>query len=299
MKRMIAAAVAAGLLASSAQAQDVDVFRPSSVWAADYGDDYCRLVREFSDGEDTINLVFQRIQPGPDTQLLLIGNSLRTFRGANQIGWQFLPNDAERRSNYLRAETGDGQQYLRMDNVFLARFAPPAPGTPFGAPQPYDRAAEQATSKGYTGLSVTTGLTSPVRIETGALDAPIAALQACADDLLQTWGLDPNKHKSLTAIPIPQPPPDGILPAGTIPFSEFRKFAGGGNQVRLMLDAGGKPTACHIHSPTLNEALNTRICNLLMERAVFTPAKDASDQPLASYWLGSPMAFGPPPTGRR
>lgn len=298
MRTILSIATIAGLLASTAaQAQDAAVFRPSSVWAADYGDDYCRLVREFSDGRDTINLAFQRVQPGADTQLLLIGNAVRTFRGANQISWHFLPNDAERRTPYSRSETGDGQQYLRMDNVMLVPFTPPAPGAPFGPPPVYNRAAEQARTKEYTGLTLTAGLTRPVQIDTGPLDGPIAALQACADDLLSTWGLDPQKHQTLTATPVPQPRPDGFLPTGTIPFSEFGKFAGGGNVVRLMLDAAGKPTSCHIHSPTLNATLNTRICALLMERASFTPAKDADGQGMASYWMGSPMFLGPAPAG--
>src|SRR5690606_17131403 len=197
-----------------------------------------------------------------------------------------------------RSQTGDGQQYLRIDGVYLTPVAPPAPGTPPGPP-PYDRTAEQAVGKNLTGLRFDAGLTKPVQIETGRLEGPIKALQTCTDDLLQTWGLDAEKHKTLSAPAVPQLSPDGWLPSGTIPFSEFAKFAGGGNQVRLMLDAGGKPTACHIHSPTLDEALNGRICSLLMEKASFTPAKDAAGQAMASYWLGSPMFLGPPMPRRR
>jgi len=35
-----------------------------------------------------------------------------------------------------------------------------------------------------------------------------------------------------------------------------------------------------------------------MEKATFQPAKDANGEPMASYWMGSPTAFGPP-FGRR
>jgi len=301
MKRLLLGCAIAGLLAApAAQAQDGPaVFKASSVWAADYGDDYCRLVRTFSDGKDDINLVLQRIQPGADTQLILIGNSLRSFRGATQLQWHFLPNDSERKSNFMRSETGDGQQYFRIDGVMFAPPAPPPPGTPFGTVPPYDRDADQAAGKNFTGLAIDGGLTKPVRLETGRLDPVVGALQACTDDLIKTWGLDAEAHKTLSAPAVPQFSPDGWLPTGTIPFSEFAKFAGGGNQVRLMLDTDGKPTSCDIHSPTLSEALNGKICQLLMEKASFTPAKDAAGQAIASYWLGSPMFLGPPMPGRR
>jgi hypothetical protein len=294
MKEMLLGCALAGLLLSpAAQAQDAALFRPNSAWAADYGDDYCRLVRSFSDGKDEINLAIQRVQPGADTQVLLIGDAIRPFRGAEELGWHFLPSDAERKSRYTRSQTGDGQQYLRIENVMLTPFTPPPPGTPPGPP-PYDRTAEQTAGKTMTGLLVSTGVTKPVRIETGRLDAPIAALQTCTDDLIKTWGLDPEKHKTMSAPARLNPNPDGILPQGTIPFGDFAKFAGGGNQVRLMLDAGGKPTSCTVFSPTLDGALNDRICQLVMEKASFTPAKDAAGQPMASYWMGSPMFLGPP-----
>jgi hypothetical protein len=49
--------------------------------------------------------------------------------------------------------------------------------------------------------------------------------------------------------------------------------------------------------PTLSESLNERICGLLMEKASFTPAKDAEGHAMASYWMGSPMFLGPPIPG--
>lgn len=299
MRTKLALLACAGLVANhTAHAQDATVFNPSSAWAADYGDDYCRLVRSFSDGKDEITLVIQRVQPGVDTQLMLIGNAIRTFRGATEIEWSFLPNDAARKSMFARSETGNGQQYLRIDNVFLAPFTPPPPGTPPGPPR-YDRAAETVATSNFTSVQFTGGLTKPVRIATGKLDAPVVALQACADDLLSSWGLDAEKHKALSSPVIPQFSPDGWLPTGTIPFGEFSKFAGGGNQVRLMLDAQGKPTGCHIHSPTLSKTLNDRICNILIEKASFTPPTDANGQTFASYWMGSPLFLGPPMGGPR
>jgi len=287
-------AATAVLAASGVQAQEAAVFKPNSVWAADYGDEYCRLVRTFSDGKDELTVILQRVQPGADTQVMLIGDSLKPFRGATELGWRFLPAQADRKSMYSRSETPDGQQYVRIENVMFAAPAAPAAGGAFAMPAPYDRVSEQATAKDLSGIAVTSGVSKPVRIETGALGAPVGALQTCADDLVKSWGVDAEKHKTLSMPAIPQVGKDGWIPNGTIPFSEFAKFAGGANQVRLMIDAGGKATSCHVFSPSLSKSLNDRICGLLMEKATFTPAKDAGGQAVASFWMGSPMFLGPP-----
>ena len=173
--------------------------------------------------------------------------------------------------------------------------------TPPGTPPPvYDRTGEQETARGITGFTLTEGLISPVRVETGSLRAPIEALQACADDLLTVWGLDAEKHKTMTVPPVMNPNPNGVLPQGTIPFGEFDKLTGGANQVRLLIGADGKVTDCAIYAPSLSQLLNQRICELAKDRASFQPAKDAEGQAMASVWMGPPLFLGPPfPGGGR
>ena len=297
MKRWLLGCATAGLLgAQPAQAQDAAVFRPAGNWTADYGDDYCRLIRTFSDGRDEVSLAFERTQPGSPVRVILVGNGIKTFRGADQIGYALQPSGPSGKTRYVRSETADKKQYLGFDPIFLSGRAI-TPGAP---PAAYDRAAEQEAARGITTIALSEGLTSPVRFETGSLAARIAAMQACADDLLQVWDLDVEKHKAMTAAAVLNPDPSGVLPQGTIPFGEFGKLSGGANQVRVMISAEGKPTSCTIYAPSLSETLNKRICSLVVEKATFQPAKDAGGQAMASYWMGSPMFLGPPfPGGRR
>jgi hypothetical protein len=294
-KLLLGGALAGLLVVPAAQAQDGAVFRPAGGWIADYGEDYCRLVRTFNNGKDEVSLAFERTQPGAPVRLIMVGDGIKTFRGADQIGYAFTPGGNSAKSRYVRSETPEKKQYLNFEPVTLAPFT----FTPGAPPPPYNREAEQEAARGITGLALTEGLTDPVRFDIGPLRAPIAALQACADDLLQVWGLDPAKHKTLTAPAIPIPAPGGVLPQGTIPFGEFGKLGGGANQVRVIVSAEGKPTSCTIYSPSLSQALNQRICALVMEKATFQPAKDADGQAMASFWMGSPMFLGPPFPGRR
>lgn len=279
-------------LAPVALAQDGDsVFKPAGDWTADYGDDYCRLIRTFSDGKETLSLALERTQPGDFLRLIFVGDALKPYRSAEELGYQFLPGGAAGKTRYVRAETTDGNPFLGLDTVTLTAFAV-TPGT---TPPAYNQAKELEAARGVTALALGEGLTSPVLIETGSLRAPMAAMQTCTDDLLTVWKLDPARHKAMTAPPVPDPAPNGVLPMGTIPFTEFGKFAGGANQVRLMIGADGKPTACTVYQPTLDAPLNQRICAALLDKATFQPAEDAAGQPMASYWMGPPLAFGPPP----
>jgi hypothetical protein len=272
-----------------AQAQDAAaVFKPSGNWVADYGDDYCRLMRPFNDGKSDIALGLERIRPGAQTRLILVGNGVKTFRGADQLGYAFAPTQAEREARYVRSETADGKQYLNLGPVTLA-----AGGGP-GAAAKYDRAAEQVTAKAITAIALAKGMTTPIRIETGALDAPIAALQACADDLVKSWGVDP-----LATQAVAKDNGSGWLPQGTIPAGEFAKFGGGANQVLMLVDATGKPTKCQPLQPSLSAALNEKICKVLMEKAQFTPGKNPAGEAVASYWIGNPQFLGPPLGGGR
>jgi len=304
MKGMLSWIAAAAMVAAPAvQAQDATVvFRPAGTWTADYGEDYCRLIRTFSDGTREFSLALERLQPGSFVRLIVVGEGMRPFRNAEQIAYAFQPAGASGKARYVRSETADGQQFVSFDPVTLAQppaFTPPAPGTPPAPPPIYDRAQEQEAARGITGFMLTEGLISPVKVETGSLRAPIEALQVCADDLLTVWGLDAGKHKTMTAMPILNPQPGGVLPQGTIPFGEFGKLTGGANQVRLLIGADGKVTACAIHSPSLSQSLNERICTLAKERASFQPAKDAEGQAMASVWMGPPMFLGPPFPGGR
>lgn len=319
MKRLLSACSLLGLImAPAVQAQDAAVFKPKGGWTADYGEDYCRLVRTFTNGKDEFSLAMERLQPGTEVRMIFAGNGLNPYRGATQLGYQFAPSGTATKAGFVRSTTTDGKPFLSVDPVTFgapmgfgglsprpdpqAATPPPPefdPSKPFILP-PYNRDKEQTDAVGISAIALTEGLTSPVRIETGSLGAPVVAMQACADDLLKVWGLDPEKHKTMSAPVALIPLSSGVLPQGTIPFEDFGKFAGGANQVRVIVGADGKPTSCTIYSPSLSDSVNGKICKLVMEKASFVPAKDAGGQAMASFWMGSPMFLGPPfPGGRR
>src|SRR6188768_584079 len=157
MKGMLSWVAAAALLAGLAahvQAQEETVFRPSGSWTADYGDDYCRLIRNFTDGTREFSLALERLQPGAQVRLIVVGEGMRPFRGAEQIAYQFLPAAGSGKTRYVRSDTPDGKQFVSFEPVTLAplpAFTPPAPGTPPAPPPVYSRTQELETARGVTG----------------------------------------------------------------------------------------------------------------------------------------------------
>ena len=293
------AALAASLaipVTAAAQGSDTRIFKPSGQWVMDYGDDYCRLARNFSDGEKELALAFERIQPGAMLRLVMVGGDMKLYRRATELGYGYLPGGSDRKAPLLRSETAGGDQYLNLGWIMIG--PPPAPPASDGPPLLYSREQEQAFASGITGLHFEEGLITPVDVETGSMKAPVAAMQTCTDELLTVWGLDAEKHRSLTRVVIPDGDLSGWLPQGTIGFGDFGKIAGGANAIRLMVDAEGKPTSCAIHWPSLTEGKNQQICDALVSNASFLPALDADGAAMASYWTIDPIWLLPGP-GRR
>ena len=303
MKSMLTLLAGMALLsAPAAQAQDRTVpFHATGSWTVDYGDDYCRLSRTFSDGQRELSLALERIQPGPTVRLIVVGEGVRPFRAADRIGYAFDPAGGSGATGYARSVMADGRPFISFDPIVLTRAAS---GDPTGLPPAYDRAREQQAAQGITAFTLDEGLVAPVRVDTGSLRAPIEALQACADSLLANWGLDADRYKAMSVPAIMNPNPEGVLPPRSMPgrgiglrdILSFRRFGGGTNEVQLLIAADGRVTDCTIHSASMSRSASERICRLARERASFVPARDADGQPMASLWTGSLWDLGPPPS---
>lgn len=313
-KCAVSLAASAALVAATAMpvtAQDGPrVFTRTGSWTADFQTDACQLSRAFTEGGDEVALAFERNRADNTVRLILVGNAVRNFRGAETIGYRFLPSGEQRQAMYLRSDLDDGRAYFNLGTVFIgpdpfAMFAAggpgggrgggrggpgpgagaPPPGPEAFVPPPYDRAAEQEYAAGITGIEFNEGLTRALRLETGSLRAAIQTLQLCADDLLVTWGLDYQQHQTMTRRAAPVGPAWEWVPAGVVGFQDFEHLSGARNAFRVMVDAAGKPTACEVHWPSLSERQNAQICEGIVANGQFIPALDATGQPMASYWM--------------
>lgn len=287
-KIVLSAGASLALLTTSAGAQeDPRSFAMQGSWSLDAGDDYCRLAAVFANGDDEIAFALERNRAEKFARLILVGDAIVPFRGADAIGYRYLPEDVQRMAPFLRSETADGRAYFNLGLI-------PFDVVPSGPPDMvavYDRDAELAFATGINALQIDEGLRDSIRIETGYMRGPIQALQACTDDLLRVWGLDYVAHQTMTRRATPVGPAYEWLAPGTIAPGDFPLLGGGANSVRVMVSGEGEPTDCQVHWPSLDEDTNSSICEQIMENGEFTPALDAAGNPMASYWSVDPI-FG-------
>lgn len=288
---------AAGLLCAmqpvAASADDVDLreFNPTGDWTIDFGDDYCRLSRTFSDGEHALALAIERSQPGFASHFILVGDGFRPFRGADHVGLRLLPSDVAGDTFLLESRTEGGESFFDLGFVSfvpgglaLQRSVTGADSEAPIAP-PYDMATERGHARQIDRIVLDEGLYRPVSLATGNLEAPVEALQICAQDLLDHWGVDGARHATATRAAEPEGELEDWLPRIRVRRDQLAALAGNRNGVRVMIDEAGSPTSCRVQSMALGEAINRTLCDALMENGQFQPALDASGQPMASYWM--------------
>jgi hypothetical protein len=293
----LAAVFATTLAPIGVAAQDsMRVFTRTGQWQLDAAEGECRLARAFSNGSEQIALALERNRAENQVRLVLVTDVLSAFRGADQIGYRFLPSTEQRSARYIRADMEAGQEYFNLGTVIMGQ--PVFPG-PDGVMPLYDRAAELEFAAGITAIEINQGLTSPLRLETGSLRAAMVALQTCTDDLLLSWGIDWEMHQTMTRRAAPDGAAHEWIPAGTLAFGDFPSLSAGRNPFRVMVNAEGQPTACVAHWASLSAEKNQRVCDAILRNGKFLPALDATGQPMASYWMVDYfLGLAGPPPGR-
>src|SRR5690606_10243530 len=98
------------------------------------------------------------------------------------------------------------------------------------------------------------------------------------DQLLGEWGLDVARHKSLSARAQPITSPASWMTNDDYPRHLAERGVRGIVNFRLMIDADGGVTACHIQQSTRPAEFDEAACKGLMLRAKFKPALDADGQ---------------------
>lgn len=291
MQRLSALAIAFGLAlypSLALAAPQPLKLAPTSKWHVDYAEERCRLAREFGDGTTKATVFFDKYGPGESFRMVVAGDPVKTDVQQADIALRFGPVEETQRLFFLNGNLGDSNALVFGGDIRIA--APSASetaainakrrGDPWIDLAPI--APERYSAVRYMELG--RPLRRPVQFETGSLKSAFAALDKCVDDLVTRWGVDIEKHKTLTrkATPVDNPGkwmvssdyPTEMLMAGQPAFVDFR----------LSVGADGKPTACHIQATTRPKAFDDAVCQSLMRRASFLPALDAGGQPIGSWW---------------
>lgn len=285
--------------------------QPSSNWNLDYGENTCRLIRLFGQGDDyQTTLIFESIGPGDQT-LLVAGRPLHTTAGAgNQApatttylnGFTGLPGEAPAVVKFLPGEHseytghsataanhvaaaywdhvwfGEKTETRRYDSNAKVERPPPADASKVAA----RRAADERFLAAVDAMEIDVKGAQPVVLETGNLKAPADAFDQCTHDLLLDFGLDLAVQAKIVR------PPWTDNMARILENSGYpRKGLAAGQQssvsIRLRVDAKGDVTKCASVSQFNAPAFNEAVCNAFSRNAHFEPAELADGTKVPSY----------------
>lgn len=252
---------------------------PASKWVMDYADDSCALRRQFQGGKDTAILELREFGPGDVFQVLISSDTLSGTKQPARV--RFEPDDS-----FSSPQTyffDDGQTH---GVVFHDSLSPNAAAqTRKKDEQPRPATERDARERAITGLSLTGSFTQGVVLETGAMHAPMEAMRACLDELLDHWGLDAAVQRTLSR---PAEPRNMMAWARRLqeayPKKMLDKDRSGEVNIRLIVGPDGTPTKCIPNKDFSASDFSEQACELSLSVARFHPALDANGKPVASFY---------------
>lgn len=284
-KQAFAVLISVALLTGSPEAYAAEsptVLQPASPWNLDYSEDSCALRRSFGQGEWETLLEMRQFAPGEGLSFTIL---TKTYKPGLMARY-FVSIDPEPEPTFqgngrtVDAKDGfGGVVFTRMLLRKPERDVADGPSTP-------TLAEIEAREKTVTGITLSKGFDRPFTLQTGAMRKPMDAMRSCMTELLAHWGLDAATQLSLTrkAEPLHS---DTISRWLNYPYKMALKERSGVVRARIMVDAEGKPTSCHIQVPAEDPAFEQSACAEIMLHGRFRPALDAHARPVPSYYVTS------------
>jgi TonB family protein len=224
---------------------------PAPVWQVDWGDYFCTLIRLQS--EDIPFATAMRTVPGSFTA------SLRLVR----LGDESLP----RRVSSIAVQPS-GQSWDVTASSEVLRNGMPVLALSSLPDTFWDALA------GATELQLRDGTQVRRSIPLTRPAAAVRGLRRCVSDALREWGVDEAGLRALQRRPETSNA-YGLTP-GDYPSSALRTGRSGRVLVRIAVNADGRATDCAVAATSDDPALDRTTCDVVLRRARFTPALDAS-----------------------
>ena len=271
-------AIASVVAAPAVHAEEPLVLKPIGRWLVDYADDSCALRRTFGSEAEPFWLEIRQYAPGDEFIATVASRTVNLGKLAPDLRYRFVP-DGEVRKNNLVATTSyaEGSQGV----VLLDSMRPESSFRSGDELAGWSDEARDERERALKGLHIELTGSPDFELETGELHEPMNAMRTCLDDLIQSWGMDPQIHRSLSQ-------KAGLENASAVTYELSRKVPSSlvpkGTTVmfRIIISEAGETESCNVILPAIEEGPEKDICELIRKRAVFTPARDASGNPVRS-----------------
>ena len=290
MRRLLLVSAVLFLLCSAASGKERDVVRLKAVepWNLHYADDSCRLARAFGTGKEQVILVLDQFEPGDWFRVTFVGDLLAKSVIKPKGSLRFGPNEAESQITIITGTVSNKSAVFVEGDQRLAPLteieekqqdALSKRGIKFD-PAPVGR--ERETQAMWLALGKV--LRDDLILDTESMAKPLAGLRDCSWATVKMWGLNVEEQKRLTRKVERLNTDRPLLTFEDYPSSMARGGFSAVVNFRLMVDASGKATSCHIQESTRPKEFDDTVCRAVMRRARFRPALNAQGKPVASYW---------------
>lgn len=284
---VLTSAVVFGLLAApsavAAKEAETVTLEPSSNWHIDFAEDKCRLARTFgADGNKHV-LFFEQHGPGASFGFTAAGPAFSKFKGREETKIQFGDQVDAQTAAGFRGELGSFGPALIFSSMWLTR--PNSLNEEDGSSQQTGVPAIDISEVGDRDNVVIAQGERSVRLLTGKLSKPMAALNTCSEDLVRAWGFDPEKQKKRAKGPVWK----NVMNISKriqqkYPTDAVRAGEQGIFKMRVTVDANGKVSNCVLLDATEQNKLKSPACKIVMRYAKFEPALDTEGEPMQSYY---------------
>ena len=270
---------------------------PSTPWNLDYGEDVCSLRRAFGAGDNKTILEFQSRSPGVGMETILAGKLLRVSYPPYEIKVRFGPaNLGETTREAFVGLTAERGPVLIIGGVAVnANWLMPwvrdesrSKSTERAKKWPKPGAIEiAADEQRATELFFEQKRGRKLLLRTGAMAKPLGGMRDCVDNMIRSWGIDPEVQQNLSVEAEPINNPGTWLNSGDYPKKMLIEGQNALIRFRLIVGEDGTVTSCAVQSAAGPSDFRDWTCDLIKSRAKFRPALDAAGKPVKSYWLNS------------
>jgi TonB family protein len=255
-RRLLPSCILIALMMGPAPA--AEPLRPIKGWVVDYREDQCLASREYTSANDPITLA---VRPAPN------GETFELMVGVKHGG----PDFATEEKGYVDFGNGRINSWL-LHYGFRKTHADVYQFRITSAEMQQASKAPSVTLTLDRGLDFTFALSS--------MPALLAGLQTCTDDLKRYWNMDGEERGLISTSS--KGGLRALFSAEDYPLEAYNRQQEGSIQLLLLVDEKGVVAGCHVLTPSNIPVIDAMGCQVINERAKFSPALDRAGKPTRS-----------------
>jgi len=243
------------------------VLQPIRPWILDYAEAQCVAMRDYGPTGDVTSLAFRPAADGETTEILMIRPGKGPRFGEQHEGAVDLGNGLVKtwELTFGGKQSGNTMYEFRIPNSVLA----------------------SARSASTIELSVRGG--PHERFSLAQLPQLLDGLKDCVANLRAYWNVDGEKTGLIAT------PSRGdlrpLFSSQDYPDEAFSRSQEGTAQFLLLIDEKGKVAGCQVVQNSGSPALDVMGCQVIRERARFSPARGANGAPVRSSLVTPPITW--------